>query len=162
MKTTTTILGSLLLAATAAFAQQSTLTAPQQFGGTTPETGQFTLLGNQGNDEPKTVGHFEKNVEDEIFHEILATAQLADLDANIIIYPNPSSGFFTLSLPENLNVLSVEVYDFTGRLVFVDKGSVYTKPLKREVDLSAQSSGSYILVLRTESNIFNQKLIIQN
>ncbi len=162
MKTTTSLLGSLLLAATTAFAQQNTLTAPQQFGAASPETTPFTLLGSTNIENSNTVADFEKNVDDGVFFQLQTNELEADLGSKINTYPNPSNGFFTLSLPENLDVLSIEVYDFTGRLVFVDKGKVYTKPLKREVDLSANSSGSYILVVRTNSHVYNQKLIIQN
>ena len=63
------------------------------------------------------------------------------------LYPNPSSGKFTLSIKNaNWNDACIQISDIQGRLVYSEKlpsnhGSEYIKP----VDLSSKTTGIYFL-----------------
>ena len=86
---------------------------------------------------------------------------------DIIVYPNPASGKFRLSLPLSLSQGGVvtdkegtlEVYSVIGEKIFsspVGGGSEWA------LDLSAQPDGIYFLNIKTKNGSFPQKIIIQN
>ena len=76
--------------------------------------------------------------------------------ANVEIFPNPSSGIITVSSDENLK--NIEVYNVLGSLIHSEK----TYSLNEiELNLSHLISGIYHLVLRSEDQILNQKVIIE-
>lgn len=72
------------------------------------------------------------------------------------IYPNPSKGYLTIDLPQQVNSGEVKIYDDLGRVV--KKQAVTTSENKIEtVDLT---SGTYIVVLRTEYGNATKNLVI--
>ena len=76
--------------------------------------------------------------------------------ANFQVFPNPSSGIITVSSDENLK--NIEVYNVLGSLIHSEK----TYSLNEiELNLSHLISGIYDLVLRSEDQILNQKVIIE-
>jgi photosystem II stability/assembly factor-like uncharacterized protein len=70
------------------------------------------------------------------------------------VYPNPSSGIFTI---ETKNRHTVSVYDLTGRLVLTDN----TPSVKRTIDLGKQAKGIYEIEIKGEADIVFQKLVLQ-
>lgn len=72
------------------------------------------------------------------------------------IYPNPSKGNLTIELPENINNGNVKIYDNLGRVV--RKQAVSTA--ENEIDTSDLTSGTYIVVLRTEYGNATKNLVI--
>lgn len=72
----------------------------------------------------------------------------------ILIYPNPSNGFFNIIYSENIKSKSIEIYDIFGRMVYLRN-----LPLNNIVDLSFLPNGQYLVVFKSE-NTNNQKKII--
>jgi len=70
----------------------------------------------------------------------------------INIYPNPSSGLFTISVEgsENPN-LTVKISDITGRKILETKNNTF--------DLTNQTSGIYIIQILTDGKIYNAEII---
>jgi hypothetical protein len=64
------------------------------------------------------------------------------LENNIVIYPNPSSGIFHISLPSQKTFM-IEVVDNMGRVVLNQSNIENTTSL----DLSDQASGVYLIRL---------------
>jgi hypothetical protein len=64
------------------------------------------------------------------------------LENNIVIYPNPSSGIFHISLPSN-QTYEIEVVDNMGRVVLNQSNIENTTSL----DLSDQANGVYLIRL---------------
>jgi hypothetical protein len=74
------------------------------------------------------------------------------------IYPNPSSGRFTLQ-SENMNLeeTALEIYDLNGSLVLK---SSEMKNKKQEFDLSSMPKGIYVVKLFSLEGLVTKKLII--
>jgi hypothetical protein len=69
------------------------------------------------------------------------------------VYPNPFTNYFLIECSSTVH--SVEVVDLQGRIV-------YSEPYSQtKIDLSHLPSGFYILKVKSESQVFQQKLIKQ-
>ena len=76
------------------------------------------------------------------------------LEKQLKIYPNPTSGICTTTLPVTH---TVKVYDISGRLILTKN-----KPaLKQSLNLSAYASGTYYLNIETGEGKINRKLVLQ-
>lgn len=73
----------------------------------------------------------------------------------ISIFPNPSSGVFTIDT--ELTKGELEIYNVLGEKV----KSLQIASSKVEIDLSAQPKGIYFIKLQSEDKIYSQKLIIE-
>ena len=76
--------------------------------------------------------------------------------ANVEVFPNPSSGIITVSSDENFK--NIEVYNVLGSLIHSGE-DFFANEI--ELNLSHLISGIYHLVLRSEDQILNQKVIIE-
>lgn len=74
----------------------------------------------------------------------------------ISIYPNPSTGVYTLSLPENEN-FQISIVDLMGREVY-SKSISNTKSLS--IDISNQASGLYMMKLKSSKGTVIKKLVL--
>ena len=74
---------------------------------------------------------------------------------NFIIYPNPSNGFFTISyLSAFAKPESVEITDLTGKIILNSQFSILNS------QFSIKEKGLYFITIKTETNIYTQKIII--
>ncbi|HAQ21898.1 MAG TPA: hypothetical protein DCR40_22110 [Prolixibacteraceae bacterium] len=67
------------------------------------------------------------------------------------VYPNPFTESILIETPSSIR--SVEVYNTEGQCVYKDYGQ------KTTVDLSAIHSGIYLIRIRTENQVFQQKIV---
>jgi len=80
---------------------------------------------------------------------------------NVSIYPNPTSGIFTLSYNSQLSILNSQfkIYDVTGR-------EVYTQAINNStqltIDISQLSKGIYFYQLTNHSETYRGKLVKEN
>ncbi len=81
------------------------------------------------------------------------------LQNKILIGPNPSNGIFTVTLPEDANMLSYEVINTSG--IIVQKGIVQ-KTKMFSIDISSLSKGLYILKLTGPMGILRVEKLIKN
>jgi hypothetical protein len=86
--------------------------------------------------------------------------QLRQEKIEIILYPNPSTGQFSIKiLTKPMENISIEIMDLAGRPVYTQaglKGDIFF------IDLSREPSGMYLVLLRSADNIFTGKLILNN
>lgn len=77
---------------------------------------------------------------------------------NLVAYPNPNSGSFIVVLSQPENNIIVSVMDVAGRVLQVERpsGSATRIP----VSLNNVASGSYIIKVETDSNIYREKVTI--
>jgi hypothetical protein len=76
-------------------------------------------------------------------------------DKSFSVYPNPSSGMFTLN--SKITNGEISICNVLGEIVFSSKinSSVTT------IDLSDAAGGIYFVNVRTEKGSFTEKIIIQ-
>lgn len=81
------------------------------------------------------------------------------LEANISIYPNPSTGFVTIQVSDqSVDNFEIEVYDALGRRF--TKEPIYNGSSEYTIDLSSNPEGMYIIRINTGDHIINKKLIL--
>lgn len=77
--------------------------------------------------------------------------------ADFVMYPNPSKGFTNISLPTNIDSGIVKVYDNLGRVVIKKEVTLSSNQL----DTSALTTGSYLVVLRTDYGNATKNLLVE-
>ena len=78
------------------------------------------------------------------------------LDAEIIVYPNPSNAKFEIET--NLKINSIAIYNVHGKLIYFKKN---TSKQDNEIDLSSEPNGVYFVIARTDAGIINRKIIVE-
>ena len=79
---------------------------------------------------------------------------VTELSAETRIYPNPTSGNFTV---EGLNVAKVEVYNLVGQKVFEQQGNKVVN-----IDASRWNKGIYLInVLNENGSVETKKLVVK-
>lgn len=76
-------------------------------------------------------------------------------DYSFKIYPNPTSGKFTVELEGNTSS-TINITDITGKLVFASKASDIL-----DIDLSHLQKGVYIVNVQANNGVKTQKVIVQ-
>ena len=77
----------------------------------------------------------------------------------LLIYPNPNDGFFTIRFKEEPDALvDVFVYDLTGNLMFKDQIIGEETLYEQEVDISNRPKGIYFLLLKQGSSSQTRKI----
>jgi hypothetical protein len=92
-------------------------------------------------------------------HEELGIANYAN-SGDLLIYPNPSNGTFTISLKDvNAQIDGICIYDLTGKEVFCTANVEMNSFTYDEGQLTA---GAYLLALKTQDNVpMYARLVIQ-
>lgn len=82
-------------------------------------------------------------------------------NADMLIYPNPSTGIITISIPElEHSKGKIEVFDVLGRNTFSEEYlNIGLSDL--QIDLSALSKGNYILMVLNKNQFISKKIILQ-
>ncbi len=103
-------------------------------------------------------------VEDYTVNIINSTTQIVKAeDLNIKLMPNPNTGRFTLEFTVLDMDMSVEIIDYTGKLVYAEKVSKLQATYSNTIDLSQEAKGVYFIRIRSAQNnlIHAEPLIIQ-
>ncbi|MBL7890635.1 MAG: T9SS type A sorting domain-containing protein [Bacteroidia bacterium] len=80
----------------------------------------------------------------------------------VVVYPNPTSGAFTLSIKNaNIEELIISVVDIQGKEVFGVRERNITADYNKVINLENVSKGMYYIKLSTGSDMKIQKLIVQ-
>lgn len=84
-----------------------------------------------------------------------ASANQVFVDAQLTVYPNPSSGIFNLSHNGSLDIASVKVMDAVGNQVLNVPSNTQT------LDLTTAANGVYFVSVTTaEGYVWNQKIMV--
>lgn len=90
----------------------------------------------------------------EFFKDSLSKAENSD----VIVYPNPSTGNFTMASITNEAITNISVTDLTGRVVF--NKSFENEIFETNSDLSFLPASTYFISILTTNKLYNNKLII--
>lgn len=82
---------------------------------------------------------------------VLGTAN-NDLNAELLLYPNPVSQRILLKKPDHLTVQRIDIYNTLGQLI-------YTSGWTSVIDVSPFSSGLLLIKLQTNKGSFNKSLL---
>ncbi len=77
------------------------------------------------------------------------------LDANVSIYPNPTTDRVTIAFDRAVGTLQLELYTVDGQLL--KKATV--REMEYEIDMGAYASGSYLLRLASDDSENNYRII---
>jgi hypothetical protein len=92
------------------------------------------------------------------------TTGIEDVDPfeGMLIYPNPSSGLFTIEMDNQLfGDMAINVLDQGGKGIMNLKSEKTTEHFEKQIDLSGQSKGIYFISLQINKQISNKKIIIE-
>ena len=90
----------------------------------------------------------------QFFKDSLSKAE----NSNVIIYPNPSSGNFTITSITNEVITNVLISDLTGRLVY--RKDYNTDVFETNADISFLPISTYFISISTTNNVYNKKIVI--
>ena len=77
----------------------------------------------------------------------------------IKMYPNPANDVITLSNPQNINLVSVSIYDITGRLIITK--DLQSASQESTIDIGALQSGNYLLFIKSTFGQITKQLLKQ-
>lgn len=82
-------------------------------------------------------------------------------DNNFTVYPNPSSGQFTVEFDQDEKVsTTVEVVNAAGKTVFKDKLGKFEGKYRKEIDLEKNGPGTYIIQVKRGDEIEAHKIVL--
>jgi uncharacterized repeat protein (TIGR03803 family) len=86
--------------------------------------------------------------------------QLSVTNNQLSIYPNPTSGQFTIKTNGNQNGYTVEIYNLLGEEVYVTPKSPKGDFQKQAIDLSSQPAGLYFVYLKSDDGVEVGKVMV--
>jgi hypothetical protein len=85
------------------------------------------------------------------------------LSDNMVIYPNPNTGAFTLSFTaQQGGEAEINVLNILGKTVYTEKCFIAQDNYAKEINLGKITSGIYILQVKVGEKIYNYELRIRN
>ncbi|MEO0470547.1 MAG: DUF4397 domain-containing protein [Bacteroidota bacterium] len=105
-------------------------------------------------------GQGSNGISTSVSFSFVGSARLAEELADLVLYPNPSTGSIQLDIPANLQQesLSIQILNTMGQTVFTQNldGAVSYR-----LDLDSLPDGIYILNLQSRQEEVSRKLVIQ-
>ncbi len=80
-------------------------------------------------------------------------------NTSVVLFPNPNSGIFYLSVGNNASDYTVEITNITGRIVYKN---TFENNFTKEINMNSQSGGVYFVKIRfSDNSVVNKKIIVQ-
>ncbi|PLX10382.1 MAG: neutral protease [Marinilabiliales bacterium] len=97
------------------------------------------------------------------------TRDLMDVEENdinndhLMVYPNPVQDYLKFSITSRSNEeFSVGVYNIMGQQILSDKGISGVNISEHQIDVSSLNSGTYIVKVSVNGNVYNRKFVKGN
>ena len=90
------------------------------------------------------------------YNSIITGVDEAEFGNNIILFPNPNDGNFTIVQCKNIQTLDILITNELGQKIFETKIS----DAKSEIDLSNHPNGIYFIQIKSEKGIATKKITI--
>ncbi len=91
------------------------------------------------------------------YYDIATQLNNLNVDVNVIVYPNPSSGIFNVQVKNNKNV-SFLVTDALGRIVNTSLGK--TMDSVNTLDISGEPNGLYFIKIISDNKAYTTKVLL--
>ena len=86
----------------------------------------------------------------------------ADPFEGMKIYPNPTTGMFTIELDNNIfGELIIDIFTQNGSKVLNIKFEKTTEFFSSQIDLSGQSKGMYLINLSIDKYVATRKILVE-
>ncbi|OGS80559.1 MAG: hypothetical protein A3G95_05790 [Flavobacteria bacterium RIFCSPLOWO2_12_FULL_31_7] len=83
------------------------------------------------------------------------------LASNFSFYPNPNNGTFNLQFKEVVSDFNVEIFDITGKVVYINE-FYQNSDLVKEIKIQDEiSKGIYFMNIKTNEGLITKKIIIE-
>lgn len=82
-------------------------------------------------------------------------------NSNFSVYPNPNKGTFNLQFKEIVTDFNVEIYDVTGKVVYVNEFYQNSDLIKEIKVQDEMSKGIYFMNIKTNDGLITKKIIIE-
>lgn len=93
--------------------------------------------------------------------DCVTKTQQVSANNSFSLYPNPTSGMLTIEVLASLNAQSeLYVLDVNGRIIQSEQIEMLAGYFYHEVDLTALPSGVYMVSLKTEENVYTERIQI--
>ncbi len=90
---------------------------------------------------------------------VLEVGISSNINNSFSVFPNPSNGTFTINIPKNSNIKNIEIFDNTGRLVFIkDNVNSEINKINLNPDLD---KGVYYIRINSNTNGTIQQIVIK-
>ncbi|MGC9331204.1 MAG: T9SS type A sorting domain-containing protein [Bacteroidales bacterium] len=80
--------------------------------------------------------------------------EISNNESNIVIYPNPNRGKFTIA--QTNDIKSIEIYNAMGEIVYKS----WASNAKLQIDISAQPKGIYFVKVDNGKKVHVKKLVL--
>ena len=79
------------------------------------------------------------------------------------VFPNPTSNIFTISFisAQTVSQLQINVIDISGKTVYTETIKAFNGSLKKEINLSGISKGTYFIKLSSHEFIETKKIVVE-
>jgi photosystem II stability/assembly factor-like uncharacterized protein len=95
------------------------------------------------------------NSQAEVEKACLASSGNINLENEIKIYPNPGKGLLVISVPTQINLEQVIIYNSVGKKVYQEK------PFNNTVDITTLQTGMYFIEIRSDQLTARRKFIVE-
>ncbi len=90
------------------------------------------------------------------------TTGINKIDNHFSIYPNPSNGVFNVDLQIVAKPYSINIIDVTGKTIYTSTVQQGSNTFKSSIiNLKDRPAGIYFIKIKTETEIYTEKIIIQ-
>lgn len=101
------------------------------------------------------------DIEENEFHDFPGLdARELDLE-ELSYYPNPNAGKFTLAFKANKKPTEIKITSLDGKEVYTEKLQSFEGSYQKEIDLSGQQPGIYLLQVLQGKRALNKKIVIE-
>jgi len=121
-------------------------------------TAQITTTNNYCNAQ-QNMAAAQNNNSPETANETVTFDELINDNTKLNIYPNPTSGNFTVSFSDKAASAEIALYSLQGNMLY--KVSC-KETLKQEIDISHFETGMYIIIIKTGKKVITGKVIKNN